>query len=133
MRAATYIFGSGPIKKPLDWPLSVCQLMTKSHLQDGTEHAVFIPEVAKQHNVLVCAIAIENSSALVLVFDWMKEFKDSSSAAKKICQNRHLFPGCYGMLLHRSFYFRLTVPPPSQLYESRPVAQELGRGDLYYM
>ena len=34
-----------------------CQLMTKSRLRDGTEPAVFIPEVAKQHDVSSGAIA----------------------------------------------------------------------------
>ena len=33
------------------------QLMTKSRLPDGTEPAVFVPEVAKQHNVFAGAIA----------------------------------------------------------------------------
>ena len=33
------------------------QLMTKSRLRDGTEPAVFVPEVAKQHDVFSGAIA----------------------------------------------------------------------------
>ena len=33
------------------------QLMTKSLLRDGTEPAVFVPEVAKQHDVFAGAIA----------------------------------------------------------------------------
>ena len=33
------------------------QLMAKSNLLDGTEPAVFVPEVAKQHDVFACAIA----------------------------------------------------------------------------
>ena len=32
-------------------------LMAKSRLRDGTEPAVFVPEVAKQHDVLSGAIA----------------------------------------------------------------------------
>ena len=31
------------------------QLMMKSRLQGGTEHAVFVPEVAKQHDIHVFA------------------------------------------------------------------------------
>ena len=33
------------------------QLMTKSHLRDGTEPAVFFPEVAMQHDVFSRAVA----------------------------------------------------------------------------
>ena len=37
------------------------QLMGKSRLRNGTEPAVFVPEVAKQHDVFARAIAFECS------------------------------------------------------------------------
>ena len=44
------------------------QLMTKSHLQDGTEPVVFVSEVAK-HEMLS-----EYLCVLALVSDWIKRF-----------------------------------------------------------
>ena len=35
----------------------MCQLMARSLLREVTEPAVFVPEVAKQHDVFVRAIA----------------------------------------------------------------------------
>ena len=33
------------------------QLLMKFHLQDGTESTVFVPEVAKQHDIKLFAVA----------------------------------------------------------------------------
>ena len=45
--------------------------MVESRLRDGTEPAVFVPEVAKQHDVFAGAIAF---GVLALVFDWINGF-----------------------------------------------------------
>ena len=95
-----------PIKQlfPSSQQLFVClqlgeqvrQLMTKSRLRDGTEPAVFVLEVAKQHDVFAGAIAF---GVLALVSDWIKRFGNSSSASTKIYQNWHLFPRlCYKLI-----------------------------------
>ena len=47
--------------------------MVKSRLQDGTEPAVFLPEVAKQHYVFAGSL-LEYSRVLTLVSDWIKRF-----------------------------------------------------------
>ena len=67
-------------------------LMTKSRLRVGTEPAVFVPEVAKQHDVFASAIPFGVLVSVRASFCWIKWFGNSPSASTKICQNRHLFP-----------------------------------------
>ena len=81
--------------------------MTKSCLRDGTEPAVFVPEVAKQHDVLYshCTMLAWQFSkylvfeAFVLAFDWIIRSGNSSSASTKIFRKWHLFPCLTGSRL----------------------------------
>ena len=48
------------------------QLMTKSRLRDATEPTVFVPEVARQRDVLLARLISVYLQALAPVSDWIK-------------------------------------------------------------
>ena len=64
--------------------------MAGSRLWELTEPAVFIPDVAKQHDEFVRAIAFGVLVSACTSF-WLDEItRNSSSATTKICQNQDL-------------------------------------------
>ena len=72
--------------------ISTTELMAKSRLPDETEPAVFLPEVAKQHDIFAGAIAfgvLVNARVSI----WLdKKIVKLLEFFKKIFQNRYLFP-----------------------------------------
>ena len=99
-----------PEKNPCDVlfrPRIKYKLTAKSRLRDGTEPTVFVPEVAKQHDVLAGAIAFGVLVSARASFLLDKKIRKLFESFHEDLPKRHLFPD--------SVFWRLIIYKTSDL------------------